>query len=268
MSPWEKLLERSPSGGHFVQLYANNDATFSQSVVRYLWEGLQRGDGVLVISTEEHQEMFIRQLENSGADIRDLELRKRLVLRNAGEMLAQFMVDGRPNWHRFESLVRQLMRQVRPAQGNGLRAFGEMVGVLWKNRQFAAAIRLEQFWNKLLEQSFFGLYCAYSIDVFGKEFEVANLEGVLCTHTHLLPAQPDGTLESAVKHAMDEILGPKADELRVIIKSHSRPDWAVLPHAERTILWLRKNMPEQAEQIISRARDLSISRIAGFQRAF
>ena len=50
-----------------------------------------------------------------------------------------------------------------------------MVGLLWKARQFAAAIRLEQLWNKLLEQSAFSFYCAYAIDVFGKDFEVANL---------------------------------------------------------------------------------------------
>lgn len=33
-------------------------------------------------------------------------------------------------------------------------------------------IRLEQLWNKLLEQSSFSLYCAYAVDIFGKDFDI------------------------------------------------------------------------------------------------
>ena len=115
-------------------------------------------------------------------------------------------------------------------------------------------MRLEQLWNKLLEQSTFSLYCAYAIDVFGKDFEVANLEGVLCAHTHLVPAQTNGTLETALNRSMDEILGPKAEALRVLIKGNHRPTWAVIPTAENIALWLRKNLPEQADEIVRRAR--------------
>ena len=53
---------------------------------------------------------------------------------------------------------------------------------------------------------------------------------------------------------MDEILGSKADGLRVLIKTNSRAAWAVMPAAEAIVLWLRKNLPEQADHIIQRAR--------------
>ena len=162
----------------------------------------------------------------------------------------------------FETVIRLAMRQLRPMDGvPGMRAYGEMVGILWKARQFAAAIRLEQLWNKLLEQSSFSLYCAYAIDVFGREFEVANLHDVLCAHTHLVPSQPDGRLELALDRSMDEIPGEKAASLRVLIKANSRPGWAVIPTAENIVLWLRKNLPKQADQIVDRARfhyDLSL----------
>jgi hypothetical protein len=178
-----------------------------------------------------------------------------LVFCDAQETLSQFLVGGQPNWQRFETVIRAAMRQVRPREGaDGLRAYGEMVGILWKARQFAAAIRLEQLWNKLLEQSSFSLYCAYAIDVFGKEFEVGNLDGVLCTHTHLVPAQPDGTLETALHSAMDEVLGPQANALRILIKANYRPSWAVMPTAESILLWLRKNLPQQADDIVTSAR--------------
>jgi MEDS: MEthanogen/methylotroph, DcmR Sensory domain len=125
-----------------------------------------------------------------------------VVLIDAQQTLSQFLVAGQPDWQRFESVIRAAMLQVHPTKrAEGLRAYGEMVGILWKARQFAAAVRLEQLWNKLLEQSSFSLYCAYAIDVFGKEFEVGNLDGVLGTHTHLIPTQPDGTLETALRRA-------------------------------------------------------------------
>ena len=88
------------------------------------------------------------------------------------------------------------MRKVSPAgKTEGLRAYGEMVGILWKARQFAAAIRLEQ----ALEQTpralvFQSLLFLLAIDNLRKRFEVANLDGsALHARTHLLPAQTDGT---------------------------------------------------------------------------
>jgi hypothetical protein len=106
----------------------------------------------------------------------------------------------------------------------------------------------------LSEQSAFSLYCAYAIDVFSNDFEIANLEEVLRTHTHLLPSQPNGTLERALNRAMDEVLGSEADALRIVIKANYRPARAVMPAAENIILWLRKNLPERVDEIATRAR--------------
>jgi hypothetical protein len=254
MSPWEKLLERPHSRGHFVQLYEADELALRKNVGHYLWEGLRRGEGVLIIVTPEHRDLFGAELDRLGADLSELVRTQQLVIWDAQQTLKQLMVAGQPDWEQFEKTIRIAMRQVRPKEGaEGLRAYGEMVGILWKARQFAAAIRLEQLWNRLLEQSSFSLYCAYAIDIFGSEFEVANLEGVLCTHTHLVPTQLDGTLETALNRSMDEILGPNADELRILIKG-SPPAWAVIPSAEAIVLWLRKNLPGQADLIFNRAR--------------
>jgi hypothetical protein len=254
-TPWERLLEQPISGGHFVQLYQADESSLSKNVGHYIWEGLRRGDGVLLITTSDHHELFAGQLERMGADLPALQASRQLTFLDAEATMAQFMVGGQPDWERFESVIRAAIRNIRPAEGaEGLRAYGEMVGVLWKARQFAAAIRLEQLWNKLLEQHAFSLYCAYAIDVFGKDFGAANLNGVLCTHTHLVPAQPDGALEAALNLAIEDVLGQNASELRTQIKSNHHRGWAVMPAAEAMILSLRENMPEKADQVIQRAR--------------
>ena len=238
-----------------MQLYEADEAALIKNVGQYLWEGVRQGDGVLVIAAAAHQQIFCRHLDGLGTDLATALGSRQLVFWDAHETLAQIMTGGQPDWQMFESVIRAAMRVVRPAKDrDGLRAYGEMVGILWKARQFAAAIRLEQLWNKLLEQSSFSLYCAYSIDLFGKEFAVADLDAVLSNHTHLVPAQPDVTLETALNRSMDEILGSKADALRVLIKANHRPGRVVLPAAESIVLWLRRNLPEQTDQILARAR--------------
>jgi hypothetical protein len=254
--PWKKLLERPNSGGHFVQLYAPGSPALTDSVGHYVWEGIRRGEGVLMISTPEHRELFSAHLQRSGADLPALLECGQLVFLDAGETLSQFMVSGGPLWRPFERVIRGAIRKVHPAgPGKGLRAYGEMVGLLWKAGQYAAAVRLEQLWNRLMEQCSFSLYCAYAIDVFGGEFKAANLDGVLCTHTHMLPSESAGTLERALDQSMEEILGPRAPGLRAKVRMNTHPSWAMMPNAERMILWLRKNLPEQADEIVARARD-------------
>jgi hypothetical protein len=132
--------------------------------------------------------------------------------------------------------------------------YGEMVAILWKARQFGAAIRLEQFGNRLLTQASVSIYCSYDIDVFGKDFHPEALDSLLRTHTHLIPAEPDGKLERAFERALHEVLGPEANELKRLIRANHRPSWAVMPDTESTILWVRKNLPQYADEIIERAR--------------
>jgi hypothetical protein len=256
MSPWEKLLELPHSGGHFVQMYEADEAALAHNVGLYVWEGLRRGDGVLMIATPEHWALFARQLSRLGADPQSLLKSQQLVLFDAQNTLTRIMAGGQPEWNLFEGVVTAAMRQVKPAHGGAdLRAYGEMVGILWRARQFAAAIRLEQLWNKLLEQSSFSLYCAYAIDIFGQDFHVGALDGILCAHSYLVPAQSNGDLETALNMAMDELLGPKADALRLLIRANYRPSWAVMPNAEAMVLWLRTNLPDQADDIVGRSRD-------------
>jgi hypothetical protein len=254
MSPWERLLEKPQLQSHFVQLYCN-EAELANSAGHYLFHGLRRGSGVLVIATLEHEKLLCGHLNRSGANVPALLENRQLIFRDAQSLLNQLMVSGLPDWQRFENAIRAAMRQVQPAEnGEGLRAYGEMVGILWNAGQFGAAVRLEQLWNRLLEQSAFSLYCSYPIGVFDEHFEAGPLEAVLCAHTHLLPAQPAGPLETALKRSMDEILGPESNALWGVVKATCSSAYAVMPAAEATVLWLRKNMPEKAERIMRQAR--------------
>jgi hypothetical protein len=252
---YDQLLENAEPEGHLVQLYDADEELLTRNVSSYLWEGLKLGDGLLVVATPDHREAIPRRLEELGADHERAVREGRLVFLDAQETLDRFMVDGQPDWDRFEAAVGSALREVHArVNGKGLRVHGEMVGILWKAGQRSAAIRLEKFWNKLLTSITFNLFCAYPIDVFGDDFQLAEIDGLLCAHTHLLPGGAEADIESAVNRAMDEILGARAERLRPLIKANYRPSWAAIPRAEAMVLWLRNNLPDYAHEILDRAR--------------
>ena len=256
-SPWDKLLEMPGPQGHMVQLYDENEQALARNVGEYFREGLKRGEGLLLIAAKDHREAFLQQLEDLGVDPQAAMQKHGLVALDAHQTLNRFMVDGQPDWVRFETVMGAAIDEVRPQtdSAGGFRAYGEMVGILWKAGQYSAAGRLEQFWNKLLGRSSFSLFCSYPIDVFGREFQAAALDAVLSAHTHLLPAGIQGNLDRALDRAMDEILGPEANQIRSLIQASYRPSWAVMPRGEAIIFWLRTNLPGRADEILTRARE-------------
>ena len=254
MSSWDKLLEEAEPRGHLVHLYKCDEGLLTKNVANYIRGGLDRGDTLLFIATKERSQEVSRRLQDEGIDLEDAVRQGSVVSRDAQETLDQSMFGGRLDWDRFDSVIGNLVRKKMSPDGAGLRIYGEMVGVLWKARQYSLAIQLEQFWNRLVAARQFNLFCAYPIDVFDDEFRIDALDALLCAHTHLLPTGSNGDLEAAINRAMDEVLGPRVESLRLLIKSNYRPSWAVLPKAEAIVLWLRNNLHEDADAILSRAR--------------
>jgi hypothetical protein len=235
---------------HVLQFYGDDDRSLAASVSRYLAEGLKQEEDLLLIATPEHIESFMRLLRFQ-ASYRDATRTGRLVCLDAQTTLDQIMVDGQPQWNRFERVVGSTVQAARRRTGHSkLRAYGEMVDLLWKTGQSAAAIRLEEYWNTLLAGSAdCRLFCAYSIDIFGRNFEPAIVAPILCTHTRVLPVGE--AVKLAVDWAVEEILGPGAEELG---RYDGQSAWATLPRTVATILWLRGKYPDTADQVLRRAR--------------
>ena len=64
-----------------------------------------------------------------------------------------------------------------------VRAYGEMVDVLWQNGQDVAAIRLEMLWNKLAATQAFSLLCGYAMGTFYKD---SGLSDIHRQHSHVV----------------------------------------------------------------------------------
>lgn len=251
--PRDTLLRRPQPQTHMIQLYGADDQLLARNVGHYLFEGIKVGDGLLVIGVPEHNQAIAKQLDEIGADTETWVREGRLHFLDAEETLGGCMVDGQPYWRRFESTLGATIGKIRALVGHGgLRAYGEMVGVLWKVGQYSAAIRLEQFWNKLLSRCSASLFCGYPIDIFATDFRVGAVDALLCTHTHMVPSGSNGDLETAVNRAMDSVLGPEAHDIRSAM--NATPTWRAVPKAEATMFWIRKNLPDCADEIFARTR--------------
>ena len=249
----EEILERTQLDSHFVQLYEADDSALARNVGKYLADGLALGGDLVLCATADHRRAFSREIERRGWHVERLERDGRLTWLDASETLARLMANGHPDAERFDRVIGETVKKALANAGDGgLRAYGDMVGLLWQDRQFPAAIRLEQLWNRLRRTVPFSLFCAYPVDIFGGQFDVAILDALLCAHTHLLPTDSDGHLDRAVSRAIAETIG--ADEARTLSVGNRERVWANIPKPEAAILWLRNNAPDRADEILALAR--------------
>src|SRR3954470_17878514 len=128
---------------HAVQFY-DNEHFLAAAVADFFADGLALGQTVIVIATTSHREAFFHRLKTKGFDSDQLVERGQLVWLDARHTLANFMVQSVPDRQRFEQVVGTLVEDVvgraRPAK---VRAYGEMVDLLWKDGNVEGALQLE-----------------------------------------------------------------------------------------------------------------------------
>ena len=100
------------------------------------------------------------------------------------------MVGSMPDPELFAATVGSAIeKRLRSSGGAGLRAYGEMVDVLWKSGNPEGALRLEELWNDLAHVHRFSLLCAYSMGNFYQQSDAALLQAVCERHTHVIPVE-------------------------------------------------------------------------------
>jgi hypothetical protein len=176
------------SSGHFhaVRFYENK-ASLCRTVADFLGEGLGLGQPGLVIATPAHRESVLLELRARQFDVVQVQAVGDLLLVDARDMLRTFMIDGMPDATLFKMHVPAAIdRLCRGRTDCTIRAYGEMVDVLWQDGFSAAAIRLEMLWNQLAMTRDFSLLCGYAMGNFYKD---AGMRDVCAQHSHVLSAE-------------------------------------------------------------------------------
>ena len=180
------MQKRSPiyDHHHAVQFYGDDDSLFT-TVAGFLSQGFVDGHPAIVIATAPHRTAILKYLRARLIDVDKAQKVGSLIVLDAQATLDQFMVGETPDQNRFDQSVGKLIERVLQGRdGVLIRAYGEMVDVLWKQGRPDAAIRLEVLWNKLAQRYGFALLCGYSIGNFYKETK--GFEAICREHTHIV----------------------------------------------------------------------------------
>ena len=179
---------------HSMQVY-DADAHLLDAVSHFTGTGLAAGEAVVVIATASHRDQLDTRLRTQGVDVATARAREQYVLLDAAETLAQVMVDGCPEAPRFVDVVGGVIAHVG-SRFPRVRAFGEMVALLWAAGNLGAALRLEALWNELAARHPFSLLCAYPLRGFARAAQAPQLLTICAAHTHVLPAESYSALAS------------------------------------------------------------------------
>lgn len=206
---------------HFVQFY-EADGFLLNSLSGFIGSAINAGEGAIVVATADHRNDLDRLLASNGVDIEAARTLGRYRSLDAADTLAQFMVNGAPHPDRFQTVMSAVISSVTDGRSR-IRAFGEMVAVLWAEGNYDAALQLEQLWNDLQKSHSFSLFCAYPIGGFGGEQFVDSALHVCSAHSRVIPAESFAAIDD-VDGRMRAItlLQQKAKTLEAEIQARGR----------------------------------------------
>jgi MEDS: MEthanogen/methylotroph, DcmR Sensory domain/Histidine kinase-like ATPase domain len=176
------------SGDHVVQFY-EDDLQLGRMAGAYLAAALEDGGVAIAIATEPHRRLFESELEAAGLDLLAASCDGSLILLDAAETMAGFVHAGDVDGDGFRRIVGSVVRQAAES-GGPVRAYGEMVALLWDAGDVLAAIELEKAWNQLAAELPFALLCAYRSDTVDTQDLAGALREVCHLHTSVLGSSP------------------------------------------------------------------------------
>jgi hypothetical protein len=253
MSRWRNFIERASAAEHAVHVY-DDSSELIRSVAAFLTAGFDEGDPGLVIATPAHWQVLTRELERRGWKVSALQRIGLVAHADAEELLETFMDGELPSAERFEQVVGGLVDEASARYpGRTIRAFGEMVDILWRRGERRAAVALEALWNRLAERRSFALLCGYHLDIFELGVQREALPEVVAPHSHARIVEEPSRLAAAVDQALAEVLGP-ARAARIYLDVAERMPRGSLPRAQAVLSWLSSSELPQAYEILQRTR--------------
>jgi DcmR-like sensory protein len=173
--------------GHDVQFY-EDEAFLSEAVASFLAEGFRAGQPLIVIATAEHRKAFAQRMRARGVDPEDLVHGRDIMWLDAADTLAAFMEGDRPDPELFEATVGNVFEKIMANRKYAMvRAYGEMVDLLWRGGKSASAIAVEELWNGLAAKYAFSLLCAYSKESLLSDPHTDGIDSICRVHSRVLP---------------------------------------------------------------------------------
>jgi hypothetical protein len=176
-------VARSEPHRHAAKFYESEKSLY-QTAANFLSDGLIASRPAVVIATPLHTGAIEHYLRARWIDVSRAKQHGDLICLDAEDTLGTFMIGGHPDAELFHVNVGSVLEQARRGRrGAPIRAYGEMVDVLWRQGRADAAIELEILWNELALKHAFSLLCGYAMGNFFTRAE--QFHEVCRQHTHV-----------------------------------------------------------------------------------
>jgi hypothetical protein len=167
---------------HILQIYEGDDE-FLDMLERFIRDGLKNNESVVVIATAAHLDSLEKRL--SSPELSNSLLPGQYIPLDAEKTLSRFLVNDWPDDRLFQKTIIDVLSEAAKG-GRNIRAFGEMVALLWAQGRNGATVRLEYLWNNLKKVYKFPLFCAYPRSGF-TENAAESIECICATHSKIVP---------------------------------------------------------------------------------
>ena len=184
--------EKLRAHDHIVQFY-DGEEFLIKTVINFVAPALLCGEGVILIATQAHLRIVNSSLQELQLKPQEFIQKGQLIMLDAEETLNQIMSHDQIDSIQFDTLVGGLLNEME-SRFDTIKAFGEMVNILWQQGHHNVALALEKIWNSCLENKNVTLLCAYSMDVICEERDGISFMDICNCHSHVLPAE--GVIES------------------------------------------------------------------------
>jgi hypothetical protein len=188
---------------HVIQIY-EDDSIFLDALAGFVGGGIKAEECVVVIGTQSHLSALNKRLSDYGILVDVLEGDERYIPLDAEETLSKFMINGWPDETLFYETIDAVIQR-GSSKKRKIRAFGEMVAILWAQGLSGATVQLEHLWNKFCNEHRLSLFCAYPRSGFTQNMNESLLDICGC-HSKII----DGARNQLMEVAYSEIQHKKA----------------------------------------------------------
>ena len=146
-------------GGHVVQFYGHEEE-LADRVAGYLLGALQHDGAAVVIATAAHRRAFEGRLTRAGVDLAAAAQAGTYRTLDAGDTVRALTTGGQLDRGAFDRVIGSLIADAGQGE-RPVRAYGEMVTLLWDAGLVNNAVQLEEMWGSLGLTHSFSLFCSY-----------------------------------------------------------------------------------------------------------
>ena len=189
--------EMSPCD-HVLQIYKTDDA-FLDVLEEFTLSGIASNECVIIIGTVNHLKALEDRMLLRGLDVDALNDDEQFIPLNAEIALGKFMRNNKPDERLFSHFVMGLMDKANRKKRK-VRAFGEMVAILWAEGHNEATVQLENLWTNFCNTEAFCLFCAYPENGFTQDI-TSSIKTICQAHTKVIDRWNKSETEVVYKSA-------------------------------------------------------------------